>query len=176
MKFFSSSLFEIILQELNVWEDNWDDEAHESDFSKQLRCSILHTYFRLFWPFPLVGHSWRCFNVWWHGSDRPISLGALATFSLRVVRQNSRSIIWNIERGIRSSFSGFFRTFLVGIQSVLTFLSIKVLCSSLDNLEKSLRKICRSRGPTLAESARKLCESIGSSSNDLLSLVASSYY
>ncbi|KHN80287.1 putative 26S proteasome complex subunit dss-1 [Toxocara canis] len=24
-------------EELNVWEDNWDDEAHENDFSKQLR-------------------------------------------------------------------------------------------------------------------------------------------
>uniref|UniRef100_A0A0M3I8I0 26S proteasome complex subunit dss-1 n=1 Tax=Ascaris lumbricoides TaxID=6252 RepID=A0A0M3I8I0_ASCLU len=23
-------------EELNVWEDNWDDEAHENDFSKQL--------------------------------------------------------------------------------------------------------------------------------------------
>ncbi|VDK48316.1 unnamed protein product [Anisakis simplex] len=24
-------------EELSVWEDNWDDEAHENDFSKQLR-------------------------------------------------------------------------------------------------------------------------------------------
>ncbi|VDN02211.1 unnamed protein product [Thelazia callipaeda] len=24
-------------EELNVWEDNWDDEANENDFSKQLR-------------------------------------------------------------------------------------------------------------------------------------------
>ncbi|VDO69973.1 unnamed protein product [Heligmosomoides polygyrus] len=23
--------------EVNVWEDNWDDETHESDFSKQLK-------------------------------------------------------------------------------------------------------------------------------------------
>ncbi|VDM65931.1 unnamed protein product [Strongylus vulgaris] len=24
-------------EEMNVWEDNWDDETHESDFSKQLK-------------------------------------------------------------------------------------------------------------------------------------------
>uniref|UniRef100_A0A915PH95 26S proteasome complex subunit dss-1 n=1 Tax=Setaria digitata TaxID=48799 RepID=A0A915PH95_9BILA len=24
-------------EELNVWEDNWDDEANENDFAKQLR-------------------------------------------------------------------------------------------------------------------------------------------
>ncbi|MFH4979588.1 hypothetical protein AB6A40_006297 [Gnathostoma spinigerum] len=24
-------------EEQNVWEDNWDDETHENDFSKQLR-------------------------------------------------------------------------------------------------------------------------------------------
>ncbi|CAL2035060.1 hypothetical protein CAEBREN_16771 [Caenorhabditis brenneri] len=23
--------------EVNVWEDNWDDETHESEFSKQLK-------------------------------------------------------------------------------------------------------------------------------------------
>uniref|UniRef100_A0A8R1HK20 26S proteasome complex subunit dss-1 n=1 Tax=Caenorhabditis japonica TaxID=281687 RepID=A0A8R1HK20_CAEJA len=24
-------------EEVNVWEDNWDDETHESEFSKQLK-------------------------------------------------------------------------------------------------------------------------------------------
>uniref|UniRef100_A0A0K0DN15 26S proteasome complex subunit dss-1 n=1 Tax=Angiostrongylus cantonensis TaxID=6313 RepID=A0A0K0DN15_ANGCA len=27
--------------EVNVWEDNWDDETHESDFSKQLKEELL---------------------------------------------------------------------------------------------------------------------------------------
>lgn len=29
--------FFMILKEMSVWEDNWDDEANENDFAKQLK-------------------------------------------------------------------------------------------------------------------------------------------
>ncbi|VDN54988.1 unnamed protein product [Dracunculus medinensis] len=32
-------------EELNVWEDNWDDEVHENDFSKQLREELTRNEF-----------------------------------------------------------------------------------------------------------------------------------
>ena len=35
-------------EEMNVWEDNWDDETHESDFSKQLKYVM---FFLLFFSF-----------------------------------------------------------------------------------------------------------------------------
>ena len=33
---------------MNVWEDNWDDDAKEDDFANQLRCLSLPVVLRAF--------------------------------------------------------------------------------------------------------------------------------
>ncbi|KHJ84725.1 DSS1/SEM1 family protein [Oesophagostomum dentatum] len=38
-------------EEMNVWEDNWDDETHESDFSKQLKYVMFTSHSRIYIPY-----------------------------------------------------------------------------------------------------------------------------